>query len=137
MENIRVKKTLGAICAVFVLALFLAPIEALSFERDMPPEYGMPEEHAAPVDFSEGEIQAFAQVQNEIIQIQQEYNTAIAEAGDEAQRQEIIQEANEEMIGAIEAEGISIEAYNEILTEAQANPELMQRIERAAQETLY
>ncbi len=126
MKRQASKKKYGKVFSVFCLVLFLVSVQAWSFDADI-----------ASAEISDSEIEAFVAVQGQIIQIQQTYNTQIAEATDEGQRQQIIEAANQEMIAAIQGEGLSIELYNQILTEAQANPEVMQQIERATQETLH
>lgn len=131
------KKLLNLAFGIFVLTFLLICSPAQSFERDLPPGYETPEEHPVSIEFSDSEIEAFAQAQNQIIQIQEEYSATIAETTDETKRRDAIETANQEMIGAIEASGLNVELYNEILTEAQNDPELMGRIEETAQEILY
>ncbi len=127
MKRFCSKRIEGLAMFMLGLALVLIPAQALAFGH-------AGADYEAAADISDSEIEAFVRVQTQIIQIQQEYNNRITAAADEGQQQQIIEEANREMIGVIESEGISIERYNEILTQAQDDPQVMQQIERAAQE---
>lgn len=79
------------------------------------------------------QINAFARAQNQAAQIQLKYNDMLVAAEDDMQRQNIAQKANDEMVEAIQAEGLSVEQYNNILTEVQGDPELMERVSNAIQ----
>lgn len=87
---------------------------------------------APAVDVSDAEIAAFASAMGEVQQIGQEWTQRMQEAEGEQEVAEMRQQAQEEMVGAIESEGLSVEEYNEIATAAQQDQELAQRIQQEA-----
>lgn len=130
MKSLDMQKRLGLIAAIFVAACLFTSVHVLAYEYEMPA-------HRPPAEFSESDINSFVRVQGQITQIQQDYSARLHDATDESERQQVIEQANRDMISIIEAEGLSVERFNEILAEAQANPELAERINRAVQEALH
>lgn len=114
---------------VAAIGLFLVPVAGFAYEGQFPGAAGA-------TSISDSDIEAFARVQGQIVQLQERYNQRMAEAADDAERQEINQQANQEMVDVIQSAGLSIEMYNQILTEAQNNPEIIERINRVIQEGL-
>lgn len=86
-------------------------------------------QQAAAPDFDDAELQKFVAAQEGINDIRDEYMEKIESAGDQEEAQTLQQEANEEMIGAIEAEDLSVETYNEIATAYNSDPETRERID--------
>lgn len=79
--------------------------------------------------YSDEKLQSFAMAALDVQQIRQEYTARIQEAESEAERQQLAEEANQEMVSAVEsAPGITIEEYNEIIQASNGNPELSDRI---------
>lgn len=83
----------------------------------------------AQASYSEEKLQSFASAAVQIQQIREEYTAEIQQAESEEQRQQLAEEANTEMVGAVEsAPGISVEEYNEIIEASAEDQELSQRI---------
>lgn len=84
--------------------------------------------------FSDDQLQSFAMAALEIQEIRTDYVAQIQEAESEEQRQQLAEEANTEMVGAVEAApGISVEEYNAIIEASADDPELSQRINQYMQ----
>lgn len=88
---------------------------------------------AQAANFSDEQLKSFADASKEIAQLNQEYTGQLQSAeGDEAQ-QEIRQQANDEMVNAVESEGLSVDTFNAIGEALQQDPELMQKVQEMAQ----
>ncbi|GAB2782360.1 hypothetical protein GCM10027040_05560 [Halomonas shantousis] len=85
-------------------------------------------------NFSDEQLQQFADVSQEIARISQEYTGQLQDAQDEASQQQIRQEANDEMVQAVQDSGMSIEEFNNIGQAIQQDPQLMQRVQKMAQQ---
>ncbi|GHE20647.1 DUF4168 domain-containing protein [Halomonas urumqiensis] len=89
---------------------------------------------AAPAqDFSDDQLQQFADASEEIAVISQEYTQRLQEAEDESAQQEVRMEANEEMVEVVEDSGLDVDTFNAIGQAIQQDPELMQRVQEMAQ----
>nr|WP_298410709.1 DUF4168 domain-containing protein [uncultured Halomonas sp.] len=85
-------------------------------------------------DFSDEQLQQFADTSEEIAKISQEYTQRLQEAGDDqAKQQDIRMEANEKMVGVVEDSGLDVETFNSIGQAIQQDPELMKRVQDMAQ----
>nr|WP_299243064.1 DUF4168 domain-containing protein [uncultured Halomonas sp.] len=85
-------------------------------------------------DFSDEQLQQFADTSEEIAKISQEYTQRLQEAGDDqAKQQDIRMEANEKMVGVVEDSGLDVETFNAIGQAIQQDPELMKRVQQMAQ----
>lgn len=78
-----------------------------------------------PTDFSDEEIDKAANAYMDIIEIREEYHGKLTEVEDPEAAQEIQMEANEKITQAVEENGITVETYNDIITAAQTDEELM------------
>jgi len=63
-----------------------------------------------------------------VASLQKDYRQRIAEAEAEAEKQRIVEEANNELTKAVTEQGLSVEEYASILDLAQANPEIRGKI---------
>lgn len=115
MRNVVTRKLQGAML-MLVLTLMLIPVQAQA-------------------QIGDDQIMPFAKAQMKIAQIQQSYNNdaRLSEATTAEEKQSIVQEANDRMVSAIEGEGLNVELYNTILSEAQNDEKLKQRIGQAMQ----
>ena len=89
---------------------------------------------AASQNFTDQQLQQFADASQEIAKVSQEYTQRLQEAqGDQAKQQEIRMEANEKMVAIVEESGLDIETFNSIGQAIQQDPELMKRVQQMAQ----
>lgn len=85
----------------------------------------MAQEATGSAEVSDTELDAFVGAYKDVVVIEQEYGARLQEAGDEAEQQALINEAQAEMTQAVEdAPDIEVDRYIEILQIAQADPEL-------------
>jgi hypothetical protein len=106
-----------------------------------PPEgqQGRPEdpweqqEQDVPTEFSDDEIDSVAQAYVDIMELREDYQQRMAAVEDPEAAQEIQMEANQRITEAVEAQGIDVETYNNVITAAQRDEalmdELLERIE--------
>lgn len=79
--------------------------------------------------FTEQEIESFAVAVIEIEQINQVVQQEMQAADTPEEQQQVQEQATAQMIEAIEAEGMTVDDYNEIATAVQTDPELAGQIE--------
>ena len=116
--------------AALGLALMTAPLTALAQTAPAPaPAPGAP---ATAQNFSEEKLRSFAVAFLEVDKINQEYAPRLQGASSAEEQQQIRQEATGKMLEAVEgADGISTDEYTQILTAAQADPELATQLNEA------
>lgn len=86
--------------------------------------------------FSEAQLEAFAIAAIEVRTIRERYVPQIQQAGSEEDKQQLAQQAQQEMQGAVEGtSGITIADYNAIIQAASQDQQLAQRISAIIQET--
>ncbi|TDX26070.1 uncharacterized protein DUF4168 [Modicisalibacter xianhensis] len=89
---------------------------------------------AANQNFTDQQLQQFADASQEIAQVSQDYTQRLQEAqGDQAKQQEIRMEANDKMVSIVEESGLDVETFNAIGQAIQQDPELMKRVQQMAQ----
>ncbi|ERS88491.1 hypothetical protein Q671_08315 [Halomonas sp. PBN3] len=84
-------------------------------------------------DFSDDQLQQFADASKEIAVLSQDYTKRLQEAEGEEAQQEVRMEANEEMVKVVEESGLDVDTFNAIGQAIQQDPELMQRVQEMAQ----
>ena len=80
-------------------------------------------------DFSDQQLQKFADASQEIAGISQNYTQQLQNAEGEEAQKSIREEANTKMIEAVEASGLEVETFNTIGQAVQQNPELMKKVQ--------
>lgn len=122
-----------AACALALGSAGSAWAQAGAPEQTTPPEAAQPAEPAPmpqSTDFSDEDVTQFAQANQQVQDIQAEYTQKLqASGGDQEKTADIQQEAQEKMVQAVEDSGLGVEKYNQILQVAQADPELVKRIQ--------
>jgi len=88
---------------------------------------------AAPVqqqsaEVSDTELRQFLQASNEVAKIREDYTKRINNAKDQPIAQQLQEEAQDRMIGAVETLGLDAMRYNKLAEQVQSSPELQQRI---------
>ena len=77
-------------------------------------------------------VDAFVAVQG----IREDYTERLQNASDEGEAQGLQQEAQEKMMQAVEASGMSVQEYNEVAMALQNDPELMERVQEKAMDRM-
>jgi len=89
-----------------------------------------PAETPNPDDFTDQQVELFAEAYIQVRQIGMSYNQPIQQAADEQERRTLIQEAQTEMVAVIEdIDGLTVDDYNGINAAAQANQSFAQDIQ--------
>ncbi|GEK72776.1 MULTISPECIES: DUF4168 domain-containing protein [Halomonas] len=91
------------------------------------------EAQAATQNFSDAQLQKFADASEEIAVISQDYTQQLQNAEGEEAQQQVRQEANDQMVEAVQNSGLEVETFNAIGQAIQQDPELMQRVQGMAQ----
>ncbi|MGQ0522456.1 MAG: DUF4168 domain-containing protein [Betaproteobacteria bacterium] len=102
------------------LAASLAPITAAQTPA---PSIQQP----APA-YSEDELKTFAVAALEVLRINDAYLPKLKMAATPEQQQQVERTASDEMVKAVEKEGMSVAKYKEIMSHAEANPEIAQKV---------
>lgn len=79
-------------------------------------------------------VEAFAEAYLAVRDVVDRWNPRIRDAEDQQQAEQLRTQATREMTQAIVASGLEVQTYQQIAEAAQANPDLAQRIDRAARE---
>lgn len=135
------KTLLGSTMVLGLAAMPVTPVLAQTMEEDgsttsesAAPEQSGSETMQAPetetaADYTDSELETFVAAALEVSNVRREYTPRIQQADSEADQQALAEEAQAEMISAIEAvEGIDLETFNEIGQAAQQNEDLSARI---------
>ncbi|MFY0992564.1 DUF4168 domain-containing protein [Halomonas sp. C05BenzN] len=121
--------------ALFSAALLSAGMMTATAHAQEDPAQA-PEQPQAAVpaqDFSDEQLQQFADASQEIAVISQEYTERLHAAEDETAQQEVRMEANDRMVEVVEDSGLDVDTFNAIGQAIQQDPELMQRVQEMAQ----
>ena len=92
------------------------------------------EQSQQPADFSDEELQQFVDLQDRIGEIREEYVSQIEAAESEDKARQLQQEAQSEMVSAIEDAGMSVQEYNAIAVAYNSNPDVQERVDEMAGE---
>ena len=126
-----------------ITSLALALALGLTGAQAMAQDYGSGEEgqqdpgmeqSQQPADFSDEELQQFVSLQDSIGEIREEYVSQIEAAESEDKARQLQQEAQSEMVSAIEDAGMSVQEYNAIAVAYNSNPDIQERVDEMAAE---
>jgi serine phosphatase RsbU (regulator of sigma subunit) len=86
-------------------------------------------------EYSQAKLQSFADAVLAVNAIVEQWRPQIQAAASEADRQRMAEQANEEMRAAVEGtDGMTVEEYQAIAQAAQADPQLMARLDQMFKE---
>lgn len=80
-------------------------------------------------NFSDDDLAAFADARKEVNSISQDFQKKAQDAEDQSQIAQLRQEANEEMVEAVQDAGLATDKYNAIAQAIRTNPELASKIQ--------
>jgi hypothetical protein len=124
--------------ALFSAALLTAGLMTVQAHAQQDPAQdpaGQPQAQAPAQDFSDDQLQQFADASQEIAVISQEYTERLHAAEDEQTQQEVRMEANDKMVEVVEDNGLDVDTFNAIGHAIQQDPELMQRVQQMAEQS--
>ncbi len=93
---------------------------------------GAPGATAPAVNYSDAQLEKFVSASKKVAVISQEYTPKLQSAKDETSRQDVYREADQKMVNAVRAEGLSVDEFNGINQSVQSDPTLMQRVQNIA-----
>jgi tRNA C32,U32 (ribose-2'-O)-methylase TrmJ len=108
----------AAVCLVFFMAL-----PAMAQEDSQ--QQGQPGETQP--DVSDADLEKVAAAYVEVIKINKEFQESVQQTQDATERQELQQEANKEMVQAVEDAGIDVQTYNVIMQQVRTDNELLKK----------
>jgi hypothetical protein len=90
-----------------------------------------PVEQTAPAsNYSDSELKTFAVAALEVQRINDAYVQKLESAKSPEEQQQLRQTASQEMVRAVEKEGMSVDKYKEIMSQAKANPAVAERVQQ-------
>ena len=78
--------------------------------------------------YSDTELKTFAVAALEVLRINDVYLPKLKMAASPQEQQEVERTASDEMVKAVEKEGMSVTRYKEIMSHAEAHPEIAERV---------
>ncbi len=90
-------------------------------------------QEAPDVDLSEEDIDTFVAAFVAVQEVREDFADRLQDAEDESEAQSMQQEAQDEMVSAVEDAGMDVEQYNEVAMALQNDPELMQEVQERAE----
>ena len=81
-------------------------------------------------DFSNEQLKSFAAAAEAVTTISLEYGNRVQKVQSQQEAAQLREEAQSEMVDAVQNEGLSVETYTAIGHEAQRNPKLRERIQQ-------
>lgn len=120
------KKT--AILASILMTVGLSASAFAEQPQQAAPEAPMPEA-AQTVDFSDTDLQKFADVQGDLEKIRNEYSGRLESTEDPDQAAKLQQEASQKMVQTVQDKGLAVETYSNIALAIQSNPELRDKVQ--------
>ena len=78
--------------------------------------------------YSDAELKTFAVAALEVLRINDVYLPKLKMAATPQEQQDVERTASDEMVKAVEKEGLSVNRYKEIMSHAEAHPEIADRV---------
>lgn len=119
------KTALWKILAAAVALCFLVAAPAAAQEQG---QQGQEPEKKAE-DFSEGDLERFAEAQSEVETIRNEYSDELSGVKDTEKARELQDKYAQQMVDAIKEIGLDVQTYNEISMAIQNDPDLREKVE--------
>jgi len=125
-----------AIIAATLMTTGMASTVAMAQDNanSAPQSQSQSQSQAPAKDFSDNELQQFANASQDIASISQDYTEKLQNASGEGDQQKIRQKANDEMVAAVKDSGMDVEKFNSIGQAIQQDPQLMKRVQGMAQD---
>lgn len=123
------------VAALTAAALSLIVINAPAFAQGAAePQTAQPMQGGEPAAISEKKIEAFAVAYLQVDKVRQDFAVRIGAEKDAVAKQKLQNEANKQMINAVEkSPGMSLDDYKTIVTAAQTNPEVARKVQEKLQ----
>lgn len=93
-----------------------------------PPTAAQPNGGAASTNVSDQKLQTFIDAATEVQAISEKWQARAAASGSTEEVEEVRDQATQEMVGAVEAKGMTVDEFNTISKAAEQDPQLKSRI---------
>ncbi|RQD58486.1 MAG: DUF4168 domain-containing protein [Desulfonatronovibrio sp. MSAO_Bac4] len=103
---------------------FLLTLGTNAMAQDSYQGQDMMQQPAAPIEVSDADLNKAASAYVEIAEIRESFEETLAGVSDPEKAHSLQEEAMEEMVEAVQNNGLDVQAYNEIMEAAQADEEL-------------
>lgn len=125
------------VAALTAAALSLIVINSPAFAQGAAePQATQPMQGTAPAAISDKKIEAFAVAYLQVDKVRQDYVAKIGAEKDATAKQKLQNEANKQMINAVEkSPDMSLEEYKTIITAAQSDPEVAKKVQEKLKTT--
>ncbi|KQS99141.1 MULTISPECIES: DUF4168 domain-containing protein [unclassified Rhizobium] len=119
------------VAALTAAALSLIVINSPAFAQGaVEPQATQPVQETAPAAISDQKIEAFAVAYLQVDKVRQDYAAKIGAEKDATNKQKLQNEANQQMINAVEkSPDMSLDEYKTIITAAQTNPDVAKKVQ--------
>lgn len=126
----RTEIKLAAAAAIIAAGSFAAP--AIAGDSYMPPQGQAQQQHPGQAaqgqaEVSDEQLQAFAEAQDAIRNVQTKYQSQAADVTSEAEVRTLQEQMNTEMIEEIESSGLNVEEYRTITAALQTDPSVQEK----------
>ncbi|MVW72060.1 MULTISPECIES: DUF4168 domain-containing protein [unclassified Bordetella] len=119
-----------ALLAAAIVAASLSP--AVSMAQTAPAAQP-PAQTQPAIKPSEAQLQKFASASQKVAVVADEYRPKLNAAKDEPAREKVYREADEKMVKAVQADGLTVDEFNGIGQAVEQDPQLRQRVIELAQ----
>jgi len=92
-------------------------------------QYQDPAQQQQPANFSEENLQKYAEARETVNDIRNDYSNALSDVEDPQKAQELQNKYTQKMIAAIEDEDLSVSKYNDIGRAVEHNPKLQKKVD--------
>ncbi|MFU8815923.1 MAG: DUF4168 domain-containing protein [Pseudomonadales bacterium] len=128
----KLHKGFAFTCAsALALLLSATSVPAYAEEEQQQP---FPEEQVESLEVTDEQLEKFVDAVNSVEEVQQDYAAQIQAAEDVDKAQDLRQEAQEEMVTAVEESGLSVDEFNLIAQQIQTDPALVARLQTILRE---
>jgi len=119
------------VAALTAAALSLIVINSPAFAQGAAePQGTQPMQGTVPAAISDQKIEAFAVAYLQVDKVRQDYAAKIGAEKDAVNKQKLQNEANQQMINAVEkSPGMSLDEYKTVITAAQTNPDVAKKVQ--------
>lgn len=120
------QRTTQALLSAAILAAGLTVAPAMAQSGAAPSE--TPQQPQAAVQPSEAQLEKFAGASQKVASVADEYRPRVQAASNDASREKLLKEADEKMVRAVNADGMTVDEFNGISQAIQQDPQLQQRV---------
>ena len=120
-----------AVTFIFVLGLGLKVHAQQEYQQEgqqQQYQQDMMQQQAPDVDVSDAELDQVADAYEAVTQVREKFQQELGEVSDPERAQQLQQQAGEEMVEAVEAQGLDVQTYNQVMEAAQVDEELRNKL---------